>query len=256
MGANLLVGSISGQNPLCYGDTNGVVSVAIGSGLPPYLFSWNLPAQTTASITGLFSGMYNCIITDSIGCYLDFSISLTDPISDSVHRSIPICLGDWSPGTIINGLYVDDPGIYYETTQTNNGCDSTTIYELWNHPQVGSTLPSISICEQESALIFGQQETIEDIYYGVFESVSGCDSIVTVSLNVEDVWPDGNSVSLWFGIPGVLYVPDGPYLFNWIDCSTNIAISGADSNYFFVSTNGSYAAVATSVNGCSDTTDC
>lgn len=71
----------SQNNVTCNGQTNGSAWVAVVSGgVPPFSYSWNTsPAQTTDSIANLVAGTYISTITDSTGCQVKDTITITQP---------------------------------------------------------------------------------------------------------------------------------------------------------------------------------
>lgn len=73
--------SIAITNPiLCNGDCSGAATVNVSGGVQPYSYLWDdLNNQVTASATGLCAGTYTVIVTDSIGCTIIDSISITEP---------------------------------------------------------------------------------------------------------------------------------------------------------------------------------
>ncbi|HOY32631.1 MAG TPA: Ig-like domain-containing protein, partial [Bacteroidales bacterium] len=53
----------------CLGDSTGTATVTVTGGTPPFSYLWNtIPAQTSASITGLPAGTYSVTVTDSSNC--------------------------------------------------------------------------------------------------------------------------------------------------------------------------------------------
>jgi hypothetical protein len=57
------------------GSGNGTASVIVTGGVTPYSYNWNTnPAQTTSVATGLTSGTYTVVVTDSMGCKKGVSI--------------------------------------------------------------------------------------------------------------------------------------------------------------------------------------
>ncbi len=80
------VGSSSGgsvnitasTNVNCFGSSNGSATSSISGGTSPYTYSWN-NGQTTASATGLSSGIYTIAITDSSGCTSTQTVAITQP---------------------------------------------------------------------------------------------------------------------------------------------------------------------------------
>ena len=81
-------------------------------------------------------------------------------------------------------------------------------------------------------------------------NASGCDSVVTLNLTINTspetlVTNDGHTATASQAGAG----------YQWINCATNQAISGATHQSFTATTAGTYK-VALSLNGCSDTSDC
>lgn len=76
-----LVAANGGSTPvLCHGSNSGQASVAISGGQAPYSISWNtLPAQHTATATGLAAGTYTATVTDANGCTASVAITVGGP---------------------------------------------------------------------------------------------------------------------------------------------------------------------------------
>ena len=67
-------------NAGCFGDNSGSATVNVSGGTPAYSYSWNtLPAQTSATATGLVAGNYTCTITDAHGCGTSASAAIMQP---------------------------------------------------------------------------------------------------------------------------------------------------------------------------------
>jgi hypothetical protein len=65
-----LDGSVVTDN-LCFGQTNGSISVTVSGGVAPYLFSWNgLPPQQENFLNQLPAGINQVVVTDANGCEL------------------------------------------------------------------------------------------------------------------------------------------------------------------------------------------
>ncbi len=65
----------------------------------------------------------------------------------------------------------------------HNGCDSTVLVNVLPKDTF-ATAQNLTICNGESALIFGQQQSTSGTYRMTFPAVNGCDSTHTVQLNV------------------------------------------------------------------------
>ncbi|MCG8452657.1 MAG: LamG domain-containing protein, partial [Spirochaetales bacterium] len=114
-----------------------------------------------------------------------------------------ICEGD---SVFIHGSYESIAGTYTDTLLTTAGCDSVVTIELIvNQPWTGSE--TVVICEGESALIFGNYETVAGTYTNTLQTVAGCDSVEVVELIVNPVYHIAETVSVPIG--EAVTFPDG-----------------------------------------------
>jgi gliding motility-associated-like protein len=69
------------QDELCTGACNGTMTSIATGGTLPYAYLWStIPAQTTATATGLCSGIYSVIVTDSNGCTFTQTDTIVSPV--------------------------------------------------------------------------------------------------------------------------------------------------------------------------------
>ncbi len=78
--------TITANNPACFGQTNGQVSVAVSGGSPAYSYLWSSGATTTA-ITGLAAGKFVLTVTDALRCTKKDSAQLTAPTQLQVNAT-------------------------------------------------------------------------------------------------------------------------------------------------------------------------
>ena len=113
------------ENPNCYGDNDGVISVAqVLGGTAPYVYSINGEAfTTTAFYTELVPGSYDILLQDANGCEWDTTINIIQPaeIGINLGANLELEMGDsaivtavidipeenidtiiWSPADLIN----------------------------------------------------------------------------------------------------------------------------------------------------------
>ncbi len=122
---DIQISSIQSENPLCYGDCTGEISVE-ANGYPPYDYSWS-SGSGSSQLSGLCEGTYEVTVTDDIGCEVTASASLTQPqaLNPQFTNVIdPLCDGIGLGGATI---YVSGgtPGYFYlwddgVSTATNN----------------------------------------------------------------------------------------------------------------------------------------
>ena len=145
-----LVSQITGQNILCYGGTNGLVDLTVNGGVGAYSFFWN-NLEITEDINNLTAGYYEVQVTDSLGCTLLDSITLTQPLdsldfsyevfdvlcNNGVDGSINLSVSggtlpyyyNWSSGDTLSNIMGLTAGNYQFLVTDENGCTiSDSIY--------------------------------------------------------------------------------------------------------------------------------
>lgn len=122
--------------------------------------------------SNVFSSMNSCDST----VYL--SLSVNPAYFNTMAGSI--CSGD---SILLGSTYQSAAGTYSYILPTINGCDSTIEYTLSLRPSYLYTSTTI-ICEGDSAMVFGNYETMDSLYSQNFTTYLGCDSIYTHDLMV------------------------------------------------------------------------
>jgi uncharacterized protein (TIGR02145 family)/gliding motility-associated-like protein len=101
--------------------------------------------------------------------------------------NISICAND---STLFNGKYYKLPGLYTDILETTFGCDSMATLNLKVNP-VYQNLPVYrTICENDSIFFGNQYFKQEGLHTLTLETVSGCDSIVSLFLSHNPVYQD------------------------------------------------------------------
>jgi len=152
----------------CFGDTTASVSIGVAGGTVPYTFAWS-NGDTTQNISNLGAGTYDVTVTDSNGCQLAQSFSITEPplleLSET-HTDI-LCFGDatgaidatttggtipysfsWSNSSSNEDLTAVTAGTYTLTSTDDNGCTSTLSVTI-TQPLMGlalSSTPTAVLC--------------------------------------------------------------------------------------------------------------
>ncbi|CAN5225957.1 hypothetical protein BH09BAC5_BH09BAC5_10800 [soil metagenome] len=220
-----------GQNISCFGSTNGNIITNFSGGMPGFTFYWRGPnnfSDSTQDLMNLAAGVYDLVVTDTNGCQLPLSITLTEPSSG---------LSDTMLLSLYNGNYnISCAGsLTGSIGRTVNGGTAPYLYS-WNGPSgYNATSPNIG------ALMAG-------MYYLTVADTNGCllldsvllneplpltDSLVIVNANCSS--PDG-SISL---------INNGgtqPYTYLWSNNSTlqnQTGLAGGD-----------YSVIITDANGC------
>jgi len=130
------------------------------------------------------SGTYNQLFQSVFGCDSSVTYQLVVHPVYSQTTNLTICSGD---SALIFGQYQQQQGTYINSLQTIHGCDSILTVQLQVNPAYFQQL-SVEICEGDSALVFGQYESVSGVYYDSLQASLGCDSITMIALVVHPVF--------------------------------------------------------------------
>jgi len=196
------------------------------------------------------SGTFIQLLQTATGC--DSTINLTlivDPILTSNIQAAICQGGSYSFGT----QTLTTAGNYSRTIQTVAGCDSIINLNLAVNPVLSSS-SSMTFCQGESTLFYGQTLTNTGVYNHTLQTIAGCDSVVTLNVTVYPIPAapilSGNSPVECPGDVVTLSIdPISNAQYEW---SGPLNFSSANSAVFFpvdIEQMGSYSATI-SINGC------
>ena len=205
---------------------------------------------TFAGNTISTAGTYTQLLQTATGC--DSTINLTlvvDPILTSNIQAAICQGGSYTFGT----QTLTTAGNYSRTIQTVAGCDSIINLTLAVNPILASS-SSMTLCQGESTLFFGQTLTNTGVYQQTLQTVAGCDSVVTLNLTVYPIPAapnlNGNSpVECPGDVVSLLVDPVSNGIYNW---SGPQSFSSSSENVYFpvqLPQIGIYS-VTVSINGC------
>lgn len=159
--------------------------LGVGSGgAGNYDFTWS-NGITNNFNGGIGAGTYTVTLTDQNGCATIDSITIGEGMPVFTNELINLCAGDVYE---FDNQILDTDTIVCEVISLVNGCDSTHCIELdFSEPIVTNFYENI--CPAGSFIwngeILNQDTTVVDIY----NSASGCDSIVTLQLGFHVLTP-------------------------------------------------------------------
>ena len=126
------------------------------------------------------AGLY-CDTTPTVGsCVRVECLDLELLPTWSVNDSAAICQGETYD---FYGTPLTEPGLYTEPLTASNGCDSLITLDLAVLPAVSENLQS-TICQTDTLLFNGQPLTEAGTYTAEYQTTQGCDSTVTLELEV------------------------------------------------------------------------
>lgn len=218
------------------------------------------------------SGLFLDSYISADGCD---SLVRTALIVNPVHAlnlDVMLCMSD---SVLIDGIYQNSSGTFYDALTNSFGCDSIVIYNVTVVDTVFTNFSSV-ICQGDSLLVFDRYETLAGIYTHDTLNEVGCDSIVTYTLTVENSTTTNISIPICDNdsvfLQGEYQNQAGVYadtLFSQNGCDSIIrtdlsietsysytqdtTICEGDSLFLedeYQSSSGTYSDVFTSVNGC------
>ncbi|KAB1065599.1 T9SS type A sorting domain-containing protein [Salibacter halophilus] len=204
-------------------------------------FTWPANNQSYTS-----SGNYTTTLTNSDGCDSVVTLNLTVNDSSSSTISTVVCDNYTSPSGNYNWT---SSGTYMDTIQNAEGCDSLITVNLTVNQ---STISSISpiVCDNYTSPSENYTWTTSGTYQDTISNIAGCDSVITIDLNVDsinsDVQNSGDS----------LIAQDTGATYQWVYCDNNSTpIPGETDQILEVAVSGDYA-VSLTKHGCIDTSAC
>ena len=170
------------------------------------------------------AGSYSDTLTAHGGCdsIVTVNLSINQPTAGSIHAAI--CAGG---SYSFNGQQLSTAGNYTETLTGANGCDSIVTLTLQVNSFVTTGI-SGAICPGSSYNFNGHVLTSAGVYHDTLTAQAGCDSIVTLSLTVNQLSSSTINVGVCSG---------STYTFNGQQLSTS----------------GTYTETLTGSNGCDST---
>ncbi len=231
-----------------------------GSGAPQ--LSWNNSVISGQSFIPTTSTVYTLTGTSIDGCVNSDQIAVTvNPLpnpsingivnycslsSAELTTNTPFTSYEWSNGSLLSSINATESDNPITVSVTNSfGCSATSNPFNVVEANLISTFQTITICEGEEVLIHGAIQTTSGIYIDSIFTILGCDSVSTVTLNVNPA-PQinaGNDVSLCAG-DNFQFNATSNGSFNWMGGFTNNQIIQPSVGI------NEYIAISSSLQGC------
>ncbi len=169
-------------NVSCFSDNDGSIDITTSGGTPGYSFNWS-NSEVTEDINNLIAGSYTLQITDLLGCTLDSTFTISEPLALNLNlaQANILCNGAstgfidlqvnggtptysflWSNGATTEDITNLSSGNYSVVVTDANNCDITTS-TIITQPSLPITINNI----QQNIICFGGNNGSIDV------SVSG-----------------------------------------------------------------------------------
>lgn len=149
----------------------------------------------SAVLTYTTAGSYPVMFPSVWGCdsLVTLNLTVTPPLNETISASI--CDGDsytFGPNSLTQ------PGQYTHTFQTAAGCDSIVTLDLSLFPTYNEDIFE-SICPGSAYTFNGQDFTTEGIHPVMFQTVSGCDSLINIHIDFYDTYSQTKDTTICNG---------------------------------------------------------
>lgn len=192
------------------------------------------------------SGEYVEVFQSLLGCDSTVTLHLNVNPAYTESLEVSICGGETYN---FGSQTLSTSGEYTEVFQSSLGCDSTVSLALTVAPLFDEEIET-TICFGESYSFGSQTLTASGVYSEVFQSITGCDSTVTLTLEVHEIVTD---ISIIENTLSVELAEAANY--QWIDCDNNTPIENATSHTFTPQSTGHYAVIIEQ-NECATSSEC
>ncbi|MCX6231348.1 MAG: gliding motility-associated C-terminal domain-containing protein [Bacteroidetes bacterium] len=229
----------------------GKACVHASGGVPPYIYQWS-NGSTDSCISGVPSGIYTICVMDN-SCMMN-NIFDTIVINSSIQIAITpihpvICAGDtisltasassptpflWNTGFLGNTITVS-PLNTTTYTVTNILCpDTLSTIVIVNQKNYTNLNPSI--CQGNVFHCGNNNYTSAGIFKDTLTNISGCDSIITINLNVIQLSNNilGSDTTICEGIPYALKANYPNATYQWQDGSLNPTFTVLEKGLYWV----------------------
>jgi len=149
-----LVATAVPTDPSCYGTCDGSITGMATGGTPGYTYLWQPGNVTTPNMTGLCAGCYTLTVTDANGCFINYTVCVTQPPAPTPGQLGPdltICLNDvvqicapggfmtysWSTGATTMCINADTTMCYSIMMSDANGCTTMDTICVIEDPCLG-----------------------------------------------------------------------------------------------------------------------
>jgi hypothetical protein len=206
-------------------------------------YSWN-DNSTDSILYPLSTGTYSVTVTSANHCTASDAINVIVMYNPGYALDASTCHG---VPYFFNNHYLFNQGIYYDTIPGNQGCDTIVSFYLEVLPTPATSF-SETICKGEGFFFQNQMYTLSGVYHDTLTASNGCDSVLTLYLQVEDTV---YTIS-YLGTDTLVFSGSGTI--QWFDCSNHL-LTDDTARIFAPNVIGSFSAIITN-NNCVDTSIC
>jgi ligand-binding SRPBCC domain-containing protein len=168
------------KNPTCFGGNDGLISVNVAGGVPPYQTSWNT-GSTVSQISDLTAGTYTITVKDGNNCTAVQNYTLIDPPQYTINLGADRTLCNEQSHHL--DATISDPNATYQWTSTNGFTATSAQIEVTQagtyHVKAASSLG----CIAEDEVVIGKSTVGIDSRYIISNQAYSNEEIVLVNVS-------------------------------------------------------------------------
>ncbi|MFH1319610.1 MAG: gliding motility-associated C-terminal domain-containing protein [Bacteroidota bacterium] len=130
------------------------------------------------------SGTYYDTLLAANGCDSIIVTTLSVNATYSTPEAQTICDND---SVLLEGVWQNTAGTYYDSLPAVNGCDSVIITTLTVDPTYSTPIAQ-TICDIDSILLEGAWQNTSGTYFDTLPASNGCDSVIITTLTVDPTY--------------------------------------------------------------------
>lgn len=169
------------------------------------------------------TGTYYDTLTAASGCDSVLAINITQLPLATGSVAVSSCFGNSAE---YNGRFYSATGTYTDTLTTSAGCDSVVTIQITINSLPSSNV-NFTLCQGNSIDYNGQVYTIAGTYTDTLTAITGCDSIITIQIDILPASSSNVNLSICQGdsieYNNITYTTAGSYT------DTLVAATGCDS---------------------------
>ncbi|MBL4658447.1 MAG: hypothetical protein JKX73_10635, partial [Flavobacteriales bacterium] len=217
--------SLTSTNVSCNGNCDGTIDQTVSGGVPPYTYLWTPGGMTAEDIANQCAGTYTSTVTDSSGCVVSVSQTITEPMALS---ATIIATNTSGPGNC-------------DGTATVNPTGGTGAYSYqWDDPGFQITQTAINLCSGTYTVIVLDANGCSNSVSVTVADPSCSFTVITSSTDVTCGLSDGTATA---SVSGGFT----PYTYLWDDPSAQTTATATGLNF------GPYTVAVSDSSGCTST---
>lgn len=193
----IVVNELLNNGPTCNGDSDGAAEVSVSGGTPGYTYEWVGQNNDSTYIDGLAAGTYTINVTDTNGCLMPYTVTITDPPAiDVSFTTTPATCGQIDGDATAMAMNGTAPYLYQWDAGANNQSQANAIF-------LGAGTYSVDVVDANGCTGAGTVTVPDTLDLGAQFAATPLEGIAPVDVSFTDqsfgnvdsyIWDFGNGI--------------------------------------------------------------